>query len=276
MNRYRKTNSGNQNFSNSKESNSWIKRKMKKNISVSLIVLIAFIFLILSITGYNSIVGSNIGNESTVYKAIGFVVIMIWTCVFLSYFIWAIYFYNINYGITNDDWKRIEEAREKRIQGLPYNQEELDEEPISNPYNEETFGLPPGTVRGMIAFTLLVGALGLLIVSFGMDNKMDEGGFFYDNFEFFKTAFLMMIAFYFGSRSLKYLRKDGAPKPVLLSNSRKEYESVMNSQTDTKQTDPIVYPKVHETIIAVHREGDVVPTSKDGIPHIVATDPMMK
>ncbi len=59
----------------------------------------------------------------------------------------------------------------------------------------------------MIAFTLLFGAISLMVVSMGMDGEINENSFFWDHFEFFKTAFLMMIAFYFGDSSLKTLSK---------------------------------------------------------------------
>src|SRR5690606_29030490 len=76
----------------------------------------------------------------------------------------------------------------------------------NNPYRSQTFGLPPGTVRGMIAFTLLIGGMSLLIVSFGTEYTGAELALVRQQFEFFETAFLMMIAFYFGDKSLKYLK----------------------------------------------------------------------
>ena len=60
----------------------------------------------------------------------------------------------------------------------------------------------------MIAFTLLFGALAMLVASIGMKNELDPASMFWDQYEFFKTAFLMMIAFYFGSRSLQYLNQN--------------------------------------------------------------------
>jgi cation transport ATPase len=248
-------------------------RERKWQLSVALIIAIAVLFLFVSFWGYNKIISANIGSETTVFKALGFLMVMIWACIFLCYFIWAVYFYNINYGITNKDWDRINDAREKRSKGEPYNQHELDEEPVYNPYRDETFGLPPGTVRGMIAFTLLFGALGLLIVSFGMSNELQPGNFFYDNFEFFKTAFLMMIAFYFGSRSLQFLRKDGAPKPFQLGNTRKEQATLIQKHAPVQNVEEPASAVAEEKIITVHKEGDVVEHT-EGIPHIVATDPM--
>ena len=39
------------------------------------------------------------------FTIFGFVLIMLWTNVFLGYFIWATYFYNLNYGVSSGVWK---------------------------------------------------------------------------------------------------------------------------------------------------------------------------
>ncbi len=140
------------------------------------------------------------------FQAVGLVVSVIWIAVFLRYFMWAVYNYNVNYGLTDKDWEKIFEAREMAKMGYPVSPEDL-ESPDKNPYRSQTFGLPPGTVRGMIAFTLLFGGLSLLIVSFGSEYTANELALVRQQFEFFETAFLMMIAFYFGDKSLKYLQK---------------------------------------------------------------------
>jgi N-acetylmuramoyl-L-alanine amidase len=144
--------------------------------------------------------------HQNLFQALGLVVSVIWVAVFLRYFMWSVYHYNINYGLTDEDWKKIEEARRLYKEGQPVNEEDL-KAPDKNPYRSQTFGLPPGTVRGMIAFTLLLGGLSLLIVSFGHEYYTgDQMALIRQQFEFFETAFLMMIAFYFGDKSLKYLQ----------------------------------------------------------------------
>ncbi|MEQ9468351.1 MAG: hypothetical protein RLN88_13135 [Ekhidna sp.] len=152
--------------------------------------------------------------DGAVFKAIALGIVTLWACIFLSYFIWAVYYYNINMGLTDEEWNKIYQAKEDKRQGNFYNEDDIEAEPESNPYKDETFGMPNGTVRGMIAFSLLFGAIALLVASFGMTNEIDSSSLFWDQYEFFKTAFLMMIAFYFGSRSLQYLRPNGAPVPV--------------------------------------------------------------
>jgi hypothetical protein len=172
--------------------------------------IVIFVFLLAGLWSVVTIAFDNSAGTLYVYQALGVVVLILWGVVFLSYFIWAIYFYNVNYGLPEEEWDKINDEKKKLTSGQPFKQEILDEEPPSNPYKDETFGLPPGTVRGMIAFTLLFGALCILFVRIGVKNEVDEGTVVWDQHEFFNNAFLMMIAFYFGSRSLEILTKKKA------------------------------------------------------------------
>lgn len=175
--------------------------------------IIILVLLALGAFGVMMVFETNTG-DSAVFKAIALGIVTLWACIFLSYFIWAVYYYNINLGLTDEEWNKIYQAKEDKREGNFYNEDDIDSEPQYNPYKDETFGMPNGTVRGMIAFSLLFGSIALLVVSFGMTNEIDSSSLFWDQYEFFKTAFLMMIAFYFGSRSLQYLRPNGAPTPV--------------------------------------------------------------
>jgi protein-S-isoprenylcysteine O-methyltransferase Ste14 len=125
-------------------------------------------------------------------------IIISWIVLLITYYAWAIYFYNINMGWSDDKWKRYRNEQEDPTAAPP--------SPNENPHKNETLGLPPGTVRGTIALTLLVGALALTIGSFGMDNSAKSNMILVDNFDFYKKAFLMMIAFYFGAKSLEILQ----------------------------------------------------------------------
>ncbi|SHN30285.1 Protein of unknown function [Cyclobacterium lianum] len=139
------------------------------------------------------------------FQAVGLATSVVWIALFLIYFMWSVYHYNINYGLTDQDWQRIYDARDRYSKGLPVKASEMTM-PDHNPYRSQTFGLPPGTVRGMIAFTLLMGGMALLIASFGTQYTGVDAALLSQQFEFFETAFLMMIAFYFGDKSLKYLQ----------------------------------------------------------------------
>lgn len=174
-----------------------------RRIFFSGVNVLSLLLLLFGFVGALLVMATPGGNP---YESIAVFISIIWCVIFLQYFVWAIYYYNINYGLTDLDWERKFKAREEKAKGIDVAEEDL-KVPSENPYKDETFGLPGGTVRGMIAFTLLFGAVALMLVSMGMDGDLDENSFFRDHFEFFKTAFLMMIAFYFGDSSLKTLSK---------------------------------------------------------------------
>ncbi len=176
------------------------KRNPYRKMFFSAVNTLSILFLVIGVFGAFMIIADN-GN---IYNAIALIIALLWCGIFIRYFIWAVYFYNINYGLTDKDWEKILAARDKKAKGLHVPDLALNA-PTSNPFKDQTFGLPKGTVRGMIAFTLLFAAIALTVVSMGMDTNIDESSFFWDHFEFVKTAFLMMIAFYFGDSSLKYL-----------------------------------------------------------------------
>jgi hypothetical protein len=157
--------------------------------------------------------------QNSAFHSIAMAVIILWACVFLGYFMWGVYFYNINLGITEEEWERIEENKRKKSRGEYYSEDELKEEPRFNPYADQTFGLPPGTVRGMIAFTLLFGSISMLIMSIGSKDCNECQAIMRDQYEFFKTAFLMMIAFYFGTRALESLQTNKSDRGNSLSAS---------------------------------------------------------
>jgi N-acetylmuramoyl-L-alanine amidase len=170
--------------------------------------------------------------HNNLFQAIGLITALIWIGTFLMYFMWSVYHYNINYGITDKDWDKIFEAEKRHQQGFPVNPSEL-KAPKYNPYRSQTFGLPPGTVRGMIAFTLLIGGMSLLVVSFGTEYTGAELALVRQQFEFFETAFLMMIAFYFGDKSLKYLQKRWSDPNKKVEEGTSSTPSLQDSNVET-------------------------------------------
>ncbi|MEP0366183.1 MAG: hypothetical protein ABJN36_06530 [Cyclobacteriaceae bacterium] len=139
-------------------------------------------------------------------------IIISWIMVLIIYYIWAIYFYNINLGWDDEDWERVRNHKDKHDLGPG----QVSDEPMSNPHAGETLGLPPGTVRGTIALSLLIAGLAVIIASFQLNSSYASNENVVDNFEFFKNAFLMMIAFYFGNKSLEVLnnkKKEQSPPP---------------------------------------------------------------
>ena len=176
-------------------------RKNKKRLNWLLLICVGAVQLILlDLITFTTWKAWQEGSMEVIYKAIAIDMILLWTGVLVGYYSWAIYFYNINLGLTNEDWAEI---REKEERGDPVEVRQ------KNPHEGQTLGLPDGTIRGTLALSLAVGALALLIASLGIDTKMPLNQLFVDTFDFFKTAFLMMIAFYFGNKSLQYLNYQG-------------------------------------------------------------------
>ena len=173
------------------------------------------------------------------FKSAAVIFLLIWLVVFLRYFLWAVYHYNVNYGYTIRDWEKIEDAKRRLKNGEVVLQSEL-EEPKFNPYRSQTFGVPPGTVRGMLAFTLLFGAISILISSMGMEQGLLENPTLRYQFEFFETAFLMMMAFYFGDKSLRFLQtrwRDDKPT-TNDSEDTETTESVITKHTNQNTAIP--------------------------------------
>jgi len=157
-------------------------------------VAIMYIGLMFTVT----LLISLINRDSTFYNLAAGIIVS-WIISLVVYYVWAIHFYNVNMGWTDYDWQKLEKKKREQPDAI-------ENEPEENPNASETLGLPPGTVRATIALTLLVGSLALMLASLEMPYKLEQNSFFIDNYEFIKTAFLMMVAFYFGNKSLEFLK----------------------------------------------------------------------
>jgi magnesium-transporting ATPase (P-type) len=168
----------------------------------ALLCVLAFIIVLAIVTAvvYHIFEKPDASAAPNLYSSLATALVINWMIVLVSYYIWAIQFYNVNFGWSIKAWERNSEAKKDSTD------QKAKKEPESNPYNGQSLGLPAGTVRGTIAITLIVGSLAMMIASLGMDSRLRQNEFFVDNFEFFKTAFLMMIAFYFGNKSLEFLK----------------------------------------------------------------------
>jgi hypothetical protein len=155
-----------------------------------------------------------------IYSTIGIGLIIVWIGIMVLYYSWAIYFYNVNMGLTDNDWKKIEDSG---------NTDPSVKNRVANPEKGESLGLPSGTIRGTIALTVLVGGLALFIASLGRNNVLKENQVLVDFFDFFKSAFLMMIAFYFGAKSLELMV---SPK------QKAEPKTDVNPDTDNPDAKP--------------------------------------
>lgn len=169
-----------------------------------------------------------------------------WLGILLAYYAWAIYFYNINLGYTNEDWAKIKKKRAEaetlqklgEVEGIM-----TYKIPADNPYKDETFGLPNGTVRGTIALSLLVGGFSLLILS--QNPAIYEQAEVVEKYlEYFKTAFLMMIAFYFGSQSLKFFK---SPSVVAEENKPEIIKPPITVLSPETQKDTFIQQKAYSS-----------------------------
>ena len=134
---------------------------------------------------------------------------------------------------------------------------EADQPDPVNPYKEETFGLPPGTVHGTIALSLLVACFALLILSKDLDFQKNPD-FIERYFEFMKTAIIMMIAFYFGNQSLKYLRSPVAPP---LTSGNPPQPGVQEGRTSAKP----VPATLHTAVPVLEEEMTVSPIVNESL-----------
>lgn len=167
-------------------------KKMLNRLFVGVLLFLEIIILL----GIIMVIFSD--EWDNIYDIVSLALMLVWFGILTGYYAWAIYFYNINLGLTNHDWAEIRAKNQTVTEGTAH-------VPDSNPNADQTLGLPPGTVRGTVALTLLIGALAMAIAALGMKTELPENSFLIDHFDFFKTAFLMMIAFYFGNKSLEMI-----------------------------------------------------------------------
>ncbi len=212
-----------------------LKKKKWSNILFigAMTVVEAGIFLLFF---FNTVKG--ILDGISLFNIVALDLILLWVGILVGYYSWAIYFYNINLGLTNEDWVRIKEGRKKiqelRELGVDTSNMREPAHPMENPYGNQSMGLPGGTIRGTLALTLMVGGLSLFMFSMGNSQIFEGNSFIYDNFEFFKTAFLMMIAFYFGTHSLQILK---GSSPGIIQKRYNQPGSSELQKSDTVQND---------------------------------------
>lgn len=173
------------------------------------------------------------------YSQLALVIFLLWLVLIVVYYVWAIHRYNSNYGLSNEEWKILypelyakaskrEEFKKRRAeleqralatqatkteQGAAGEPQGTDggslKEPSENPYKTDSFGLPPGTVRGTLALTLLV--MVLLVEGVNYFAPTESGGLEGKYSELF-TAFEMVLAFYFGARAVEVFKSSRQQK----------------------------------------------------------------
>ena len=127
-------------------------------------------------------------------------IMLSWIITIIIFYIWAMYYFHIHLAVEDTEQENGGKS------GGADSGVAAGNKLLRNPHFGETLGLPNGTIRGTIALSLLIAGLSLLIASFELNATYNANALFVDNFDFIKTAFLMVIAFYFGSKSLSAIR----------------------------------------------------------------------
>lgn len=97
-----------------------------------------------------------------------------------------------------------------------------------NPYKDETFGLPRGTIRATLTLTLLFLNIALFFISV----YAPPSSIFANRVEFMATAFLMMIAFYFGTKAVDVARIRTKAKKSKEENGKEKMVAQSTIQTE--------------------------------------------
>ena len=97
-----------------------------------------------------------------------------------------------------------------------------------NPYQNETFGMPRGTFRGILTLTLLFITIILELVNVrivGFEGEIHE----------FMVAFQMMIAFYFGSKVMHHVTSADRDKTKHITKSNRAVSSAEEFEGDENE-----------------------------------------
>jgi hypothetical protein len=159
-----------------------------------------------------------------------FAAFLLWILGVVVYLVWAIRFYVHNYGLSDHEWKVLNPEvyatagkEMQKYQAIRANSlavsgscETIDAPqtasnpspncppvcaPDRNPYQGESFGLPPGTIRGILALSAMVAFLLIEALNIFSPNNL-EG-----DFKELITVFEMVIAFYFGAKAIDIFNK---------------------------------------------------------------------
>ncbi len=226
----------------------------------------------------------NITNDIVPYIAFG--VFFLWIAFLLAYYWWAIRYHVINYGYSKKMWKilypealgrswgkdqkNLKKIREQMIQrrideqaaqGSLINEDyALVTTPFKpaeeNQYKQESFGLPPGTIRGTLALTALVMFILIEGVNLFSVNNLEE------HFEGLITALQMVLAFYFGSKAVDVLKAKTDTKVKEKKETEEKLvppelavdESEVEEEPDLPSERPVLVPGLSEARFVNVRE----------------------
>jgi len=159
-----------------------------------------------------------------------FAAFLLWIVGVIVYLVWAIRFYVHNYGLTDHEWKVLNpevyaspgkdmqkyQAIRDGVMAASGSCETKGDDttaptqpsncppvcaPDSNPYQGESFGLPPGTIRGILALSAMVAFLLIEALNIFSPTNLES------DFKELVTVFEMVIAFYFGAKAIDIFNK---------------------------------------------------------------------
>lgn len=126
-------------------------------------------------------------------------VMFLWLLLAVGLILYGLYRFHFTAGLGRERYNRLVKLIDES-DDIPIGEKSLHYP--QNPHEDQTFGLPRGTVRGLLTLTLLFANCSLLyVMAFSPPAIAIEG-----RTEYIKTAFLMMIAFYFGSKAVDTLK----------------------------------------------------------------------
>ena len=132
-------------------------------------------------------------------RRISIAVVVVWFLFMLTAVFWAVRRFHFTGGLPRKKYEQLVEAVDEDDTIPLYLKEEHYPQ---NPYKDETFGLPKGTIRGFLTLTLLI--INCLILYIGVYAPPTAD--FDDRVGYMQDAFLVMIAFYFGSKAADLLQ----------------------------------------------------------------------
>lgn len=185
---------------------------------------------------------------------------IMWLLLVIGYLYWAIIRYSQNYGLSEKEWKILNpeayarpEELEKFIQIRTGIIERTRKEfemlnpgrtfdgvipalaiPSTNPYLKDSFGLPPGTIRGILAMTAMFSFVMIECANLFSPANLEK------DFSELLMVFQMVIAFYFGAKAVEVLKKRQDSKEEEKYRSVREATAKTEDQTaQQKTTQPI-------------------------------------
>lgn len=211
------------------------KRSLSK-VLLGLAVLVAAVFVVLGLAAAAGRLAATVLEVQRTHpwfrpaRVIGATVLLAWLGGLVAYLVWAIRRYSLNYGLSDEEWMLLHPAlyapaaehddyARRRSDAMDSHRQLATSgasgdaapavappavpaaltEPAANPYERDSLGLPPGTLRGLLALTALVMFLVVEMVNL-FDTSLER------SFSELVVAFQMVLAFYFGSRAVEVLQ----------------------------------------------------------------------